>query len=461
MKICAYVQKAYSKRALKNECMDGRKFIGLRVVIDALNRAGYDVEWAGLATVHEYDVVLVSLTADCDWWPFITERRKWRDGNYKVIVGGAGVLHVVPFLRFADYFALGRGEKSMVTLIEHLDGKDVDLPDSIIESAKFSYDRTYYIEQTDEPYPHCVKLGTENDVFQEGAIGCNHKCYFCGYTWHRKFMSSRDYYAMDSDPLSGIADKERALLDIQSDPQSVDLSKLRMTAIDGFSERLRYMVNKKISREALKGFLRMMMESDAKPHRIRLYNICGYPTETEEDWWEYIDTLRDADESCGHRIHDAQWSIVLQSTPFRPMPATPLACAPMSKRNYRGLISATLGSDLKGGLIYQGKNVWSVETMSTESLPTVALSAIAHRGSEADTENIEKLCATKKFWRASTAVKQATLEKHFNLDELFGEYTAETLPSRYLRTYAAVEKLWDKPPWKEPYIIKPIGGDNG
>lgn len=79
MKICAYVQEAYAKANYKNECMDARQFVGLRVIIDCLNRAGYEVDYAGIATVHQYDVVLVSLTSDCDWWSYIAERQRWRD----------------------------------------------------------------------------------------------------------------------------------------------------------------------------------------------------------------------------------------------------------------------------------------------------------------------------------------------------------------------------------------------
>lgn len=89
MKICAYVQEAYAKANYKNECMDARQFVGLRVIIDCLNRAGYEVDYAGIATVHQYDVVLVSLTSDCDWWSYIAERQRWRKGDYKVLIGGA------------------------------------------------------------------------------------------------------------------------------------------------------------------------------------------------------------------------------------------------------------------------------------------------------------------------------------------------------------------------------------
>lgn len=443
MRICAYVQEAYSKANYKNECMDTRQFVGLRVVIDCLERAGYSVEYAGLATVHQYDVVLVSLTADCDWWTFISERQRWRKGGYKVLVGGAGVLHVAPFLPWFYAAMLGRGENLIVPLIQGIESGDRWESESVLYSDTFSEDKIYRLAQVDIQYPHPIKL-SENRNFCEGAIGCNHKCLFCGYTWQRKFVSPHEYYRMEDSLFGNIADKERAMLDLDKDPGSIDFSHLRTTAIDGFSERLRVGVNKPITRRIIHNFLVAMINSPAKPHQLKFYNICGYPTETDEDWMEFLDELRLADEATDRR--ERQWSIVLHSTPFRAMPATPMACAPMSKRNYRGLIGGKLGAGLKGNLIYQGKNLWAVESMGTDSLSTVMLSAIAHRGSREDSENIGRLCATKKFWSASASVREKTLERYFDMDRLFGAFTPETLPSRYLRTYAKVEKMWGKTP---------------
>lgn len=441
MRICAYVQEAYSKANYKNECMDTRQFVGLRVVIDCLERAGYSVEYAGLATVHQYDVVLVSLTADCDWWTFISERQRWRKGGYKVLVGGAGVLHVAPFLPWFYAAMLGRGENLIVPLIQGIESGDRWESESVLYSDTFSEDKIYRLAQVDIQYPHPIKL-SENRNFCEGAIGCNHKCLFCGYTWQRKFVSPHEYYRMEDSLFGNIADKERAILDLDEDPRSIDFSHLRTTAIDGFSERLRVGVNKPITRRIIHNFLVAMINSPAKPHQLKFYNICGYPTETDEDWMEFLDELRLADEATDRR--ERQWSIVLHSTPFRAMPATPMACAPMSKRNYRGLIGGKLGAGLKGNLIYQGKNLWAVESMGTDSLSTVMLSAIAHRGSREDSENIGRLCATKKFWSASASVREKTLERYFDMDRLFGPFTPETLPSRYLRTYLPVERGWGR-----------------
>ena len=443
MKICAYVQEAYSKTTYKSECMDKRQFVGLRVVIDCLERAGYVVEYAGLATVHTYDVVLVSLTSDCDWWTYIRERLRWKKGNYQVIVGGAGVLHIAPFLRWFDAAIFGRGEHLIVPLIQAAElGERYESP-SICYADSFSYEKLWTVAQTGRPYPYKVRLSSKRD-FQESTIGCNHKCLFCGYTWHRQFCSPYNHYEMDDSLFGNIADKERAMLDLCRDFLAIDFRHLRTTAIDGFSERLRVGVGKPITRDILRSFFRAMLSSEAKPHQLKLYNICGYPSEAVEDWREFLEDLQAADHET--RGAEKQWSIVLHSTPFRPMPATPFACAPMAKQNYRGMMGRVFGAALKGNLIYQGKNLWAVESMGTDSLATVMLSAIAHRGSVDDAENIERLCATPKFWSAPSAVRQATLEKAFNMDRLFGAFTAETLPSRYLRTYAKVERVWGRTP---------------
>lgn len=455
MRICAYVQEKYAKTTYKNECMDSRQFVGLRVIVDALEKQGYQVDYAGMATVHQYDVVLVSLTADCDWWPFIAERIRWQKGSYRVVIGGAGVLHVTPFLPFADYFSLGRGEESIPNLVKALDGKEHFQDDSIISAIDFREDRSYHIRQTSELYPCSVDLGFSGAEYRENAIGCNHKCLFCGYTWHRKFLSPNDYYAIKGGMFPDMENKERAMLDIKRDPSTVNFSKLRTTAIDGMSERLRFMVNKRISKQTMIDFLEMMILSDAKPHQLKLFNIVGYPTETDDDWMEYLETIKQADLSEAGTSNGKQWSIVLHNTPFRPMPATPLACAPMSKRNYRGEIGRTLGKGLKGNLIYQGRNLWSVESMGTDGLSTVMLSAIAHRGSPKDTDSIIKICKSKKFWSASSAEKERTLEHYFDMDYLFGEFTPDNLPSRYLKTYCDVDKMLRRPAWKDEYRIKP------
>lgn len=434
MKICAYVLSQHAKQNYANENYNVRLNAGMAVVVDILRRAGYEVEYASSATVHKYDWVLFSATSDCDWWPFIAERVKWQKGDYKVVAGGPGVLNVRPFLPFVDYFVLGRAEG----IIDRLVKGDVDHP-SIIESNSFDPDMDYYINQVTEPYPHEIKL-ENGQTYKEGMIGCNHRCLFCGYTWQRKHTGEVFRY---NDLWNKNEDVEIALLNYAKG-QKVNLNKLRTTAIDGLSQRIRFMVNKKITRGILREFIKDLATCD-KPHQVKFYNIIGYPTETEDDWWEFVEDIKAVDAKLPKTTK--QTSILLHSTPFRAMPATPAACWPMSYRNYRGEIARVLGQGYKGNIFYQGNSIWAVESMGTESLPTVMLSAIVWRGTEKDTENVRKIACSKKFWSASMAVKQATLEKYFDVGALFGEFTAETLPTRYLRTYAKVEKTWTDTRW--------------
>lgn len=435
MKICTYVQTKYAKQTYKNECYNVRINAGMAVVIDILKRNGYAVDFAGSATVHNYDVVLVQITSDCDWWDFIAERITWQKGNYKVIVGGAGVLNVRPFLPFIDYFVLGRAENNIDLLIDALNKYGEYESDNVINSKTFNINKNYYLKQVNEIYPYDIAL-ENGDNYHEDVVGCNHKCLFCGYTWHRKQAKVEEFNY--SGLWNGGKDRERAMIDMDNGV-AVDLVKLRTTAIDGLSERLRFMVNKKISNQMLINFL-IKLASCEKPHQVKFYNIVGYPTETIDDWLDFKKQIKIADSEF--KKQDKQTSILLHSTPFRAMPATPLACKPMSYKNYRGEIGKQLGQGLKGNIFYQGNAMWAVESMATESLCTVIQSAIVWRGTEQDTDNFVKLACNKKFNTANSVIKQITLEKYFDVKNLFTELTLETLPTKYLRTYAKVEKWW-------------------
>ena len=98
----------------------------------------------------------------------------------------------------------------------------------------------------------------------------------------------------------------------------------------------------------------------------------------------------------------------------------PVGLCAMSKRNYRGELGRQLGRGLNGNLIYQGRRLWSVESMGTDGLAAVMLSALAHRGEASAPENILRLSLSKAFWRASGPVREATLGKYYAMDRLFG-----------------------------------------
>lgn len=430
-KICMYVPTLVAKQNYKRESFNTRKNVGAAVVVDILVRHGYTVDYAGEATLNQYDWVLVSLTSDCDWWEFINERVRWPKGKYKVVVGGQGVLNVRPFLPYADYFVLGRAEGVIVELIS-----GQALAPSVIESKTFSCDKSYPINQVTTPYLHELTL-EDGSKYTEDQIGCNHNCLFCGYTWHRKH-SGTDLFEYGG-LWSNNADVERAMLDIYVNKLEINLQKLRTTAIDGMSERLRRMVNKPITREMVQDFT-YRIANVPKPHQVKYYNIVGYPTETFDDWYEFLEDLQIADGRTQKR--EKQMGLILHSTPFRPMPATPMAGEPASYINYRGLIASKLGASYKNFLFYRGNGIFAVESMGTESLPTHAMSMICHRGTEEDTDAVRLIACNRKFKSASVAVKQATLERYFDMAKMFRSYKPEEIPTRYIKSYAKVEKMW-------------------
>ena len=440
MKICAYVQSAYAKTAYKNECMDVRQFVGLRIIINELEKAGYTVEYAGIDTVHQYDVVLVSITAFCDWWTFIKERLQWRKGAYRVLIGGAGCLNVRPFLRWIDVAMLGRGEDLIVPVVQAEEKKEKYLHESVLYSDDFSPDHDVMICQAREAYPDGIQLH-KGTPWQEGQIGCNHRCFFCSYTWSRK-QNFQGAFKWDAGGTLDMSERECALLDYLSKKYIVNWRVLRTTAIDGFSERIRRGVNKPIPNAAITQFLHDMAGSPEKPHIIKFFNIIGFPSETEDDWHELQEVFAKADtvpSSTGN-----PWTCVIQNTPFMPYPATPMACAPISKRNYRDAVCKAIAPGAIKHQLYAGKGVRLVESETVEALATTEMNAIVCRGTEAESENFARIASTPKFWSAPSATKEAYLEKYFPLDWLFSAFTPEELPNRYIKTYARVEKLWGR-----------------
>ena len=87
-----------------------------------------------------------------------------------------------------------------------------------------------------------------------------------------------------------------------------------------------------------------------------------------------------------------------------------------------------------------------LESWTIEGLPQIAMNAIVSRGTINDADNFVKVATSKKFRTASKAVKMATLEKYFDLDKIFGPFTPETLPTRWLHTWCPVEKAYGKTP---------------
>ena len=181
---------------------------------------------------------------------------------------------------------------------------------------------------------------------------------------------------------------------------------------------------------------------------IKLYNVLGFPTETEDDWMEIADTVAEADGHFTTGMDDGMKApLGVHNTPFRAMPATPCATWPMSLRFHRHVWSRVMqrrfGHPNGRGehAFFEGRRLLMTGNWNTEALSSVMLDVLILRGEEQDSEAIRRLVATRGFWTANAFDQAATLVKHTRVEKLMGEYTWDTLPSRNILTYVKNEGL--------------------
>jgi hypothetical protein len=121
-KVAIYVQKQYAKPTYSVESFNARQWHGLSMLRDVLERAGIEVDYCSASTVTRHRVVL-------DYWSYAKERETWPKGDYRTLVGGAGMLNVHPFLWTNDVWWFGRAEHHIVGVVQAmLKGDKYDHP---------------------------------------------------------------------------------------------------------------------------------------------------------------------------------------------------------------------------------------------------------------------------------------------------------------------------------------------
>jgi hypothetical protein len=285
-------------------------------------------------------------------------------------------------------------------------------------------------------YAYAIPGGLNNKYLSsqinETVIGCQRNCLFCSYGWHRKH--SGDGLQKDSGVLQG--DRERTIFEVLAGNHD-HLNALRMVGLDGISERVRRAVAKPIKYQDVIDFM-VLMSKKSTPHHIKFYNVCGYWFEDDSDYQEFARNVIDADK----QMVNGKFCIELHSTPFRPMPATPMACCPTKLENFRGKIAKKIrrhtGKVSDNSVFYNGANVFALETMGTESLCSVMVDMIVLHGEERDAGAFRKIACSSKFRASDAKTKESTIRKYFDVEKLFDWYTPDTLPTKYLHTYREI-----------------------
>jgi len=441
--VAIYVQARYNKKAYKRESYNIRIWCGIEMLHDRLIRDGIDVGYCGRDTVGGHKIILVSITSSIDWYSFIAERLLWAKGNYTVVIGGAGVYNIRPFLDYADVFVFGRTEEIITPLVKSILSKNRYEHSSVCYATEFSMDKEYVINQAERCYQYLYRTA-RGESWQEQSIGCKRKCLFCQYTWTRRHVTEIERDGVYNTSRANV--NEGTIFDFDiSRPE--DWSKGNksyiIVGVDGSSERLRFLMNKPISDDLLCEFIVASVRVP-RLYRVKMFNIVGLPTETEADWHALVDVFKRADKQIRSTVDDREFYVFeIVNNHFSAQACTPLAISSGEYTDLRWKPADTVRvtpSEYRHK-VFDGDHIRLLYMYSTETLPVVALCYAVMRGTELDAKPIRQIAMSKKFWGANTATRLATVEKYLDVDRLFRGYTWEELPTRYLGTYVSQHKM--------------------
>lgn len=438
MKITIYVQGDYAKQCYADESYDSRWWPGMELIKDACVRAGYEVGYSSFADVHESDVVLCSMTGAVDFFVFLSERCRWKGFKGKIIVGGAAVLNPRPLLPFFDVFVLGRGEKTIITILQAFEAGETPKGDGIVVSEDFSMDKTYKLASTLSTglYPHRVNL--PKGSYQETAVGCRFKCAFCNYTWGRPFIGLTQADAGAGNEIFGVGNHEHTIAELDFDHPELWSPHMRNVAFDGASDRIRRMINKNITSKEISEFIRIA-PSD-KRRRFKVYNVLGYPGETEADWLELLQACNEPDATVYQLPSGKPCVFELSQLGFYAMPGTPSA---LWEQAYRPVLPDFVKWVRTQDWVFKGNQsihnpyirfdrggAAVIPSQYMERLGTHILQTIIWRCDERHSDAIRKISVSTKFWNLRDSDRVTAMESLIDTRDLFKEHSWETLPTR-------------------------------
>ena len=306
---CAYLDYDYEGKRGGN--IGGEIIAKMVGEIATIDRVSADM-------IDGYDCVIISIPSSGQMIDVLklAIKHRWDKRKCRIIVGGYGVQNINLLKGYVDFAFFGRAH---------------DCIDKIIDSAldgNIHPDITDNMMHVDSPSVVRFRQAPlmSNSIFSEEFTGCPHKCKFCHYTYARKFQGKSTGYTQAL-LTSGSSDEV-----LYADITGFNEKRGRIrTAIDGFSERLRYLYGKRISNDMIIDGINHLGEIayDTRQddmfggHELNqrtvmtVYNIANFPCETQDDEMEFIDNIQRANPRT--RV-----IFILHSTPFRASPATPM-----------------------------------------------------------------------------------------------------------------------------------------
>lgn len=415
-----------------NKSFDGVSNIGAYMLMDVAERNGISIGFCSVDTAFEQDIVLVSMTSQFDVLSFYKTVRRhpdWQKGRrkFRVLCGGFGLQNPFAILDYVDSFWFGRCEDEFVNwlTIEDYEHESLMYPDK---------PKVCKIHQVDCLYPHKIKLHagiSGHDDFTEKIMGCPNKCFFCHFSFARKHIATSEHYNLNE---YGKGSQELDMFNIDD----IDYRIPQITiGLDGISERLRYMVNKRISDDLVKEtLLRISTNTKCRGVRLTFYNITGYETETEED----LEDLKEVLLYVAPRMKKPI-ALILHTTPLEPSVATPIAYSAVNIHS---------NSDIwrSNDIIPRFDKFTAFHSRYSGSSWTQLCEVVVGRFTEEYRNLLDLICFNPKFRNLCNADKLSFCENHFDLTNLVRRYeTSEQLPSWVCESYFGqdtVRKMRDK-----------------
>lgn len=420
----------WKKTRRKNGSLDGVSNIGAYMLIDVAERAGRHIGFCSVDTATQNDIVLVSLTSIYDMLAFYREVRLHPDWQkprkFRVLCGGFGLQNPFPVLDYVDSFWFGRCEDEFINWLDIVDYEH----ESLMRPDKPKVCR---IHQSPELYPHPIRLHNgiaSNCDFTEKIMGCPNKCFFCHFSFSRKHIKTSEHYNLKQ---YSHATQELDMFNLEE----LDYSCPKTTiGLDGMSERLRYMVNKRIPDQLVfDTIVSMSQKSEVKGEAfyLKLYNITGYESETDEDYRSFVELVRSTIPHLKKRC-----LLILHSTPLHPSCATPLVYSAVNIHTKldkeRGKVFCCDSKDNSGKLI-------AMHSRYNESNFSLIESVVVERFTEQYRNLIDLICFNRKFNALKGSEKLSYCMNHYDLTDLLRAYdTTEQVPSWVCESYIG----WDK-----------------
>lgn len=404
------------------------KNFGASMIIDVLFNAGYDVKITDKENAKKYDIVLISFTSNLDMIAlsrYLMNDINWRNREFKVCAGGFGMQNYIPISEYIDFAWYGRVENEIVWLIEN--NFDVE-HESLI---KIGEHKNVFINQSKNIYPNVYTFG--NGTTKEQIYGCPNKCFFCYYSFSRKYINTgENLYSFNQGYTSSI-EIEQCKKELYKNLEIPTI----ITSIDGYSERIRYAFNKRISNNQIREFIEYITgATKCKALRLKIYNITGVENESDLDYLEFMENIKMISDNLKKHIN-----INIHSTPLNPSINTHCAWSAIDINRDYNKYKVCLG---KKGInkIHETKSMIVVHDTYLEDASSLLEHTIPIRTTFNNIEIFNILAYDKKYRNMRTPDKIEFMSKVNGFNNIIREYSIEeALPTQYVNSYIGYDKL--------------------